>query len=129
MNNASALTHAFPRRTRQTVAQQRYLRRRRNIAGILETALDPRYPLRHGLHLWPRIPVANRASIAEAFEQLVVMLRDPSITIPKRTVRDVMAFATHPASPAYGAYPAQAGFAAQALVDDVRAHSVDAAHV
>jgi hypothetical protein len=32
-----------------------------------------------------------------------------------------MAFASHPASPAFGPYPVRARFAAYALVDEVRA--------
>ena len=129
MNTASALNRALPHRTRQTVAQQRFFGRRRRLAGILETALDPRYPLRHGLHLWPRIPVANRAALAEPLQELVTLLRDPSITIPKRTLHEVLAFATHPTSPAYGEYPAQAAFAAHSLVHEVRAHSGEASRV
>jgi hypothetical protein len=123
MNTATALNQAFPRRTRQTTAQQRFLRRRRNLAAILESALDPRYPLRHGLRSSPRIPGANRTAVAEPLRHIAALLRDPAITIPKRTLPRILAFVTDPTSPVFGEYPTQAGFAAYSLVDEARAHA------
>jgi hypothetical protein len=99
------------------------LRRRRKLAAILERALDPRYPLRHGQGSWVRIPVANRATVAEPLQHIVTLLRDPKITISKHSLRRVLEFATHPTSPVYGEHPTQAGFAAYSLVDEVRAHT------
>ena len=116
-------TLAAPRRTRQMIAQQKFLRRRHKLAGILESELDPRYPLRHGLRSWARIPSANRAAVSEPVLQIVTLLRDPAITVSERTLRRVLAFVTDPASPVYGSYPTQAGFAAHALADDVRAQA------
>ena len=111
-------------RTRQRAAQQRFLRRRRRLAEILESALDPRYPLRHGVRAWPRIPSANRAAVAEPLQHIVALLRDPRMTIAERTLRRVLAFLADPTSPAYGEYPRQAGFMAYSLVDEVRTHTV-----
>ena len=105
------------------IAQQKFLRRRHKLAAILESELDPRYPLRHGLRSWARIPSANRSAVGEPLLQIVMLLRDPAITISERTLRRVLAFVTDPASPVYGDYPTQAGFAAHALADDVRARA------
>ena len=116
-------TLPLPRRTRQTVAQERFLRRRRKLAAIVESELDPRHPLKHGLRSSERIPPANRATVAESLQDIVTMLRDPAVTIPERTLRRVLAFVTERTSPAYGAYPNQAGFAAHSLVAEVRACS------
>jgi hypothetical protein len=115
-------TQVSPRRTRQTIAQQRFLRRRHKLAAILASELDPRYPLRHGLRSWARIPSANRAPVTEPLLEIVALLRDPATTISGGTLRRILAFVTDPASPVYGQYPTQAGFAAHALADDVRAH-------
>jgi hypothetical protein len=123
LNAATTRTQTSPRRTRQAIAQQKFLRRRQKLAAILESELDPRYPLRHGLRSWARIPSANRATVAEPLQEIVTLLRDPATTVSERTLRRVLAFVTDPASPAYGQYPTQAGFAAQALADDVRAHA------
>jgi hypothetical protein len=116
-------TQTSPRRTRQTIAQQRFLRRRQKLATILESELDPRYPLRHGLRSWARIPSANRAAVAGPLQEIVGLLRDPAITVSERTLRRVLAFVTDPVSPVYGPHPTQAGFMAHALADDVRSHA------
>ena len=92
----------LPRRTRQTVARERFLRRRQKLAAILESELDPRHPLKHGLRSWERIPPANRTAVAEALREIVALLRDPAVTIPERALRRVLAFVTDRASPAYG---------------------------
>ena len=102
MSTATVTTRGFPRRTRQTLARERFLRRRRSLAGVVEGALDPRFPQRHGLRPWPRIPHANRAAVLEPLQRIAVLLRDPAITVPDRTLRRVMGFVTDPASPAYG---------------------------
>jgi hypothetical protein len=111
------------RRTRQTIAQERVVRRRHNLAAILESALDPRSPLRHRVDAWPRMQAANRAAVAEPLAQIATLLRDRRVTIPERTLRRVLAFVTHPDSMIYGEYPNQARFGAYSLVDEVRAHS------
>ena len=119
MHAASTITRALPRRTRQTVAQEKFLRRRLKLAAILESALDPRYPLRHGLRSSPRIPSGNRTAVAEPLHLIVLLLRDPAIAIRERTLRRVLAFVSDPDSPAYGAYPNQAGFAAYSLAEEI----------
>jgi hypothetical protein len=91
---------------------------------MLESELDPRQPLRHGLRLWTRIPAANRGAVAEPLRHIVALLRDPAVTISDRTLRNVLAFVTEPRSPAYGDYPNQAGFAAHSLVEEIRARTV-----
>jgi hypothetical protein len=111
----------LPRRTRQTVARERFLRRRQKLAAILESELDPRHPLRHGLRSWERIPPANRTVVADALREIATLLRDPAVTIPERALRRVLAFVTDRTSPAYGEYPNQAGFAAHSLVAEIRA--------
>jgi hypothetical protein len=119
MSTATVITRGFPRRTRQTLARERFLRRRRSLEG----ALDPHFPQRHGLRPWPRIPHTNRRAVAEPLERIAALLRDPAVTVPDRTLRRVMGFVTDPASPAYGPYPNQAGFAAYSLLDEVSALS------
>jgi|KBSMisStandDraft_5_1062788.scaffolds.fasta_scaffold31096_5 hypothetical protein len=123
MSTATVITRGIPRRTRQTLARERFLRRRRSLAGIVEGALDPRFPQRHGLRPWPRIPQVNRAAVTEPLQRIAAILRDPVVTVPDRTLRRVMSFVTDPASPAYGQYPNQAGFAAYSLLDEVSALS------
>jgi hypothetical protein len=123
MSTATATTRGIARGTRQTRARERFLRRRRSLAGIVEGALDPRFPQRHGLRPWPRIPHTNRAAVNEPLQRIAALLRDPAITVPDRTLRRVMGFLTDPASPAYGPYPNQAGFAAYSLLDEVSALS------
>jgi hypothetical protein len=123
MSTATVTTRGFPRRTRQTLARERFLRRRRSLAGIVEGALDPSFPQRHGLRPWPRIPHTNRAAVIEPLQQIAALLRDPAITVPDRTLRSVMGFVTDPTSPAYSRYPNQAGFAAYSLLDEVSALS------
>ena len=123
MSTATAPNHAPPRRTRQTIAQQRVVRRRHNLAAILESALDPCSPLRHRVSAWPRMPAANRAAVAEPLAQVARLLRDRRVTIPERTLRRVLAFVTQPNSMIYGEYPNQARFGAYSLVDEVRAHT------
>jgi hypothetical protein len=113
----------LPRRTRQTVARERFLRRRQKLAAILESELDALHPLRHGLRSWERIPRANRTAVAESLHEIVTLLRDPAVTIPERALRRVLAFVTDRTSPAYGEYPNQAGFAAHSLVAEIRACS------
>jgi hypothetical protein len=123
MSTATAITRAFPRRTRQTIARERFLRRRRSLAAVVEGPLHPRFPQRHGLRPWPRIPNTNRAAVIEPLERIAALLRNPAITVPDRTLRRVMGFVTDPASPAYGQYPNQAGFAAYSLLEEVSARS------
>ena len=122
-NADTALTLPVPRRTRQTVAQERFLRRRRKLASILESELDPRHPLKHGLRSAERIPPVNRAAVAEPLQDIVALLRDPAVTIPERSLRRVLAFVTDRRSPAYGEYPNQARFAVHSLMAEVRACS------
>jgi hypothetical protein len=127
MHSPSTRTRSAPRRTRQTVAQERFLRRRQKLAVIVASALDPGHPLRHRLGPWERIPGANRDALSGPMEQIVILLRDPAVTISERTLRRVLAFVTDGSSPAYGEYPNQAGFAAHALAQEIasRARSGD----
>ena len=123
----STTTHTVPRPSRQARLQKRFLRRRQRLAAILERALDARYPLRHGLQPWPRIPRENRSVVFEPLEQIAQLLRDPAITIPERTLRNVLAFVTHPSSAAFGGYPTQASFRAHSLLDEIRGNTSAAA--
>ena len=123
MDIHATLTPSLPRRTRQSVARERFLRRRRKLAAIVEGALDPRHPLRHGLGSWARIPAANRAAVVGPLKQVVTLLRDPAVTISEQTLRRVLAFVTDQGSPVFGAYPNQAGFAAHALAEDIRSRA------
>ena len=60
MSTATVTTRSFPRRTRQTLARERFLRRRRNLAGIVEGALDPAFRSGTGYARGPafRLPIA-----------------------------------------------------------------------
>jgi hypothetical protein len=127
MQSHAAPTRSAQRRTRQTVAQERFLRRRQKLAVIVASAFDPWHPLRHRLGLWERIPAANRAALSGPMEHVITLLRDPAVTISDRTLRRVLAFVTDGSSPAYGQYPNQAGFAAHELAQEIasRARSGD----
>jgi hypothetical protein len=112
---------ALQRRASQTVAPAGVSRSRRSLAKTLEVALDPGHGVRRGLNSWPRIPRANRVAVAEPMREIILLLHDPAKAIPERTWQRVLAFVSHPASPAFGEYPNQAGFAAYTLVAEVRA--------
>lgn len=116
-----SLTHELPGRKARGPARAPVSRSRRSLAVTLEAALDPLHAIRWGLRTWPRIPRANRAAVAEPLREVVTLLRDPAVPIPESTLQRVMAFTSHPRSPVYGRYPTQAGFAAHALADEVRA--------
>ena len=126
MNADATLTRPRRRRTRQTVARERFVRRRRKLAAIVEAELDPLHPLRHGLGSWVRVPAANRTAVAEPLQQIATLLRDPAVTISDHTLRRVLAFVTDRGSPVYGEYSNQAGFAAHSLVEEIRARNVAA---
>jgi hypothetical protein len=96
-------------------------RDRRSTAATLEIALEPGHAVRRGLRTWPRIPKANRLAVAEPLSELVSLLRDPAVAVNERALPEIRAFASHPASPAFGPHPVRAKFAAYALVDEVRA--------
>jgi hypothetical protein len=127
MSTTTTQIQTVPRPTRQARLQKRFLRRRQRLAAILERALEPRYPLRHGLQPWPRIPSANRHVVFEPLAKVAILLRDPSVAIPERTLRNVLAFVTDPASAIYGEYPTQASFRAHSLIDEIRGHGAGAA--
>jgi hypothetical protein len=126
MSATTAAIQTVPRPTRQARLQKRFLRRRQRLAAILERALEPRYPLRHGIQPWPRIPSANRHVVLEPLARVAKLLRDPAVTIPERTLRNVLAFVTDPTSAIFGEYPTQASFRAHSLVDEIRAHAAGA---
>jgi hypothetical protein len=113
--------------TRHTIPRQRASRKRRNLAGTLEMTLQPRYAVRRGLRSWPRIPHDNRDAAAAPVQEIISLLRDPSVSIPDDVLRRVMALATHPASPLYGQYSTQARLAAFALVAELRTRALGAA--
>ncbi len=98
----------------------RLSRRRKSLAATLEIALEPRHAVRRGLLTWPRIPQANRVAVSEPLREVASLLRDPAVTVPESALPRIMAFATHPASPAFGPHPVRAKFAAYALLDEVR---------
>jgi hypothetical protein len=127
--DTQTLTRSRPRRTRQTVAQERSRRRSHKLAAIIERELDPHQPLRHGLRTWARIPAANRVAVAGPLSEIVALLRDPAAIAPERVLRSVLAFVTEPDSPVYGDYPNQAGFAAHALADELRARTGSSARL
>ena len=79
------------------------------------------HAVRRGLISWPRIPLANRVAVAEPMREITCSCATRSKAIPERTLQRMLAFVSHPASPAFGAYPNQAGFAAYTLVAEVRA--------
>jgi hypothetical protein len=103
------------------IARGRLTRRRKNLAATLEIALEPQHAVRRGLLTWPRIPQANRLAVSEPLREVASLLRDPAVTVPENALPRIMAFASHPASPAFGPHPVRAKFAAYALVDEVRA--------
>jgi hypothetical protein len=96
-------------------------RKRRSLAATLEIALAPNHPARRGLRTWPRMPRANRAAIAQPLREIVSLLRDPHVSLADDRLPEIMAFASLPTSPAFGPHPAQAGFLAHALADEIRA--------
>ena len=114
------MTTWTPLRKSQTPAS-RLSHRRKSVAATLEIALEPRHAVRRGLLTWPRIPQANRVAVSEPLREVASLLRDPAVTVPESALPRIMAFASHPASPAFGPHPVRAKFAAYALVDEVRA--------
>jgi hypothetical protein len=107
--------------SRHTTAHTGTSSRRRSVAAALEITLDPQLARRRALLYWPRIPRANRAAVTEPLQEIVLLLRDPAISLPEEALRRVLALVTHPASPLYGPYVNAARFAAWALVDELRA--------
>jgi hypothetical protein len=99
-------------------------RSRRSLATTLEIALDPEHAARRGLRSWPRIPRANRVAVEEPMREILTLLRDPAVRVPERSWQRVLAFVSHPGSPAFGRYPNQAGFVAHALADELRSEPV-----
>ena len=114
------MTTWTPHHKRQTPAS-RLSRKRKSLAATLEIALEPRHAARRGLLTWPRIPQVNRVAVSEPLREVASLLRDPAVTVPESALPRIMAFASHPASPAFGPHPVRAKFAAYALVDEVRA--------
>lgn len=102
-------------------------RSRRSLAATLEVALEPEHAVRIGLRTWPRMPRPNREAIAEPLREIASLLRDPHVAVPDRVLPEIMAFASHPSSPAFGRHPVRAGFLAQALADELRASLTHAA--
>jgi hypothetical protein len=98
---------------------QEVSRRRRRLAGTLEILMEPAFAPGPRQNWWPRIPKTTRDVLAEPMQEIVSLLRDPGIEISDGALERIMAFATHPGSPAFGAYPAQAKFAAHELVDEL----------
>ena len=121
MATTMAARRALPRWGRHMTAQRSVPSRRRSIAAALEITLDPQLARRRALLFWPRMPRANRAAVTEPLQEVLLILRDPGITVPEEALRNVMALATHPTSPLYGPYVNRARFAAWALVDELRA--------
>ena len=111
---------AIQRRFRQTRRESDVSRGRKRLAGTLEISLDPQLALRRGLLHWPHIPWANRVAMAEPMEEIVLLLRNPAVAIPDSALPRILALATHPESPAFGAYPNRARFAAWSLADELR---------
>lgn len=124
----TASTYVLERQTaRQTTLPARVSRGRQDLAGALEMTLQPRHAVRRGLRSWPRIPHDNRDAAAGPVQELVSLLRNPSVSIPEDVLRRVMALTTHPASPLYGQYSTQARFAAFAVAAELRTRARRAA--
>jgi hypothetical protein len=113
----------LPRRVRRAAARPVVSRTRRSAAAALEITLEPWLAQRRGVRSWPRIPRANRAVATEPLLEILALLRDPAITLPDDAVRQVLTLAICPTSPLYGRDPNQALFAAQSLVNQLRAHA------
>ena len=120
MSTITAPGQVFHPRAGKTTSPARVSRARRNLASTIDMTLEPRDGVRRGLRSWPRIPRANRAAVAEPLTEIAALLRDPEVTISASTARRILALATHPASPAYGQHPNRAGFAAWALLAELR---------
>ncbi len=116
----AASSQHIPRRFLRTRTDPDVSRGRKRLAGTLEISLDPKLALRRGLLHWPHIPWANRVAMAEAMEEIVMLLRNPAVAIPDEALPRILALATHPESPAFGDYPNRARFAAWALADELR---------
>jgi hypothetical protein len=101
-------------------------RRRWSLAGTLEILVEPALAPRRRAGYWPRIPYANRMAMAEPMQEIATLLRDPGVEVADETQSRILALATHPASPAFGAYPVQARFAAFSLLDQLRPVMTDA---
>jgi hypothetical protein len=106
--------------TTSKTAEATVSRNRRSLASTLEIALEPRHATRRGLRTWPRMPRANRLAVAEPLREIISLLRDPEMQLADDALPEIMAFATHPTSPAYGPYPTRASFAAHALSERLR---------
>ena len=102
-------------------------RTRRSLAATLDVALEPEHAVRVGLRTWPRMPRANREAVTEPLREIASLLRDSDVVVPDRVLPEIMAFASHPSSPAFGRSPVRAGFLAHALADELRAGSARAA--
>ena len=104
----------------RTIARTRVSRRRRNLAGTLEMTLEPRHAARRGLRNWPRTAHDTRNAAAKPLRDIILLLRDPSITIPDHALRRVFALVTNPTSPLYGQNATQARYAAFSLAAELR---------
>jgi hypothetical protein len=102
--------------TRRADARQRLARERRTMADTLETTLQPRCVPGSG----PRVPHDNRDAAATPVREIILLLRNPAASISREALRRIAALTTHPASPLYGQYSAQARYAAFAIAADLR---------
>ena len=122
----AAPSQAVPRRFQRTRGEPGVSRGRRRLAGTLEISLDPKLAMRRGLVYWPHIPWENRVAMSEAMEEIVLLLRNPAVTISDDALQRILVLATHPESAAFGPYPNRARFAAWALADELREGVLDA---
>jgi hypothetical protein len=111
----------LPSRITQRAESRSVSGNRRRLATTLEIALEPRHAVRRGLRTWPRIPQANRVAICEPLREIISLLRDPDADVDESALPQLMAFTSHPGSPAFAPHPVRARFAAYELVDEVRA--------
>jgi hypothetical protein len=109
-----------------TAPRRAVSRRRWSLAGTLEILVEPALAPRRRASHWPRIPYANRLAMAEPMHEIATLLRDPGVEAAEDAQSRILALATHPASPAFGAYPVQARFAAFSLLDQLRPVATDA---
>jgi hypothetical protein len=123
----AAPSQTIPRRFLRTRSEQPDVSRgRKRLAATLEISLDPQLAMRRRLLHWPHIPWANRVAMAEAMEEIVLLLRNPAVAISEDALQRILALATHPESPAFGRYPNRARFAAWALADELRGGVLEA---
>lgn len=115
-----AFRQVLGQRARRADARQRASRGRQRLAGTLETTLQPRFAARSELRSAQRVPHDNRDAAATPVWEIILLLRNPAVSISDAVLRRITGLTTHPASPLYGQYSTQARYAAFALAAELR---------